>query len=277
MAFRAEVDERQFSEYDLELEAWKDPKPHGISALMRLRNDSEFVEWTIRSHNEWIDEWVLVVQPSLDKTLMKAHQMAEIFDNVRVIEYPFVVKWLVPEVGEMSDSSIESPAHMTNWGLSQCKYSWTAKIEGDVVALPTFQHIRDLVDMRPDDPRYYGRVGLNVAGPRFNMVSKTNPRNAGWDEAVFPTKPLYHCIGTGIWESMNMQDYHDQKQNMGWSFMHMKRSKSGKGPGSEEWVEFTRANVEEALRIYGNNRGGFPGPAESTTDVLYDWRDRYAE
>jgi hypothetical protein len=277
LAFRAKVDEREHSDYDADIENWKAEKPHGISALMRLRNDTEFVEWTIRSHQEWIDEWVIVTQPSDDNTEEKAAQMAEIFDNVRVLHYPFVVEWLTPTVGEMSDTSIYSPAQMTNWGLSQCTYSWIAKIEGDVVALPTFQHIRDLVDMRPDDPRYYGRVGLNVAGSRYNKISKTNPRNAGWDEAVFPALPKYHCIGTGIWESMNMQDYHNQKQNMGWSFMHMKRSKYGKAPGSEEWIEFTRANVEEALRIYGNNRGGYPGPAEPTTDVLYDWRDRYAK
>lgn len=268
--------EREHAEFDLDKAAWKADKPHGISALMRLRNDTEFVEWTIRSHDQWIDEWVLVVQPSEDRTEEVAHRMVDLFDNVRILYYPFVVKWLVPEVGEMPDNSIYSPAHMTNWGLYQCKYSWIAKIEGDVIALPTFQHIRDIVDIRPNDKRYYGRVGLNLAGPRYRQISKTNPRNAGWDEGVFPNSPKFHCIGSHIWETINMTDWPQLRQNMGWSFMHMKRCKSKAGKGTEEWVEFTKANVEEALRVYGINKGAYPGPDEPTTEVLYRWRDFHA-
>jgi hypothetical protein len=275
---KTKVLEREYSEYDIDKDAWKADKPHGISGLMRLKNDTEFVEWSILSHMRWIDEWVLVVQPSQDHTLELAQEIAEDMKNVRVLEYPFNVKWLVPEVGEMDDNSILSPAHMTNWGLSHCNYSWTAKIEGDVIALPTFQHIRDLVDMRPDDPMYYGRVGLNVAGTGYTMVSKTNPRNAGWDEAVFPTNPRFHCIGNQKWETMNTIDYTNLMHCMGFSFMHMKRCKTGASPEdeNEQWIEFKRAGVEEALRQYSANRGGYPGERGDNRQVIFDWRDRYA-
>lgn len=275
MSIRGKVDEREFSEFDIDMDAWKAEKPHGISALIRLKNDTEFVEWAIRSHSEWIDEFVLVVQPSEDKTEKIADLMVENFANVRVVRYPFTVEWLNPRVGEMKDNSVYSPAHMTNWGYSQCKYSWIAKTEGDVIALPTFQHIRDIVDIRPNDPRFYGRVGLNLAGPRYRQISKTNPRNAGWDEGVFPNDPKFHCVGSQIWETMNFGDWPMAKQCMGWSFMHMKRCKSKAENGLEEWVDFTKANVEEALRVYGINKGGYPGPAIPTTSVLYDWRDKY--
>ena len=276
---KTKVLEREFSEYDIDKDAWKAEKLHGISALMRLKDDTEFVEWSILSHMRWIDEWVLVVQPSRDHTLELAQEIAEDVKNVRVLEYPFEVEWLTPKVGEMKDHSITSPVHMTNWGLSQCNYSWTAKIEGDVVALPTFQHIRDLVDMRDDDPKYYGRVGLNVAGTDYSMVSKTNPRNAGWDEAVFPTDPKFHCISSQKWETMNMTHYPNLMHNMGWSFMHMKRCKTGASPEdeNEQWIKFTKAGVEEALRKYAGKHGEYPGEKGDNPDVIYDWRDSYAK
>lgn len=262
--------------YNLDLEKWKSKeKPHGISAMIRLRNDTEFVSWAIDSHREWCDEFILVTQPSDDNTVELAEALAEQNGDVSHIHYPYVVEWVTPRVGEMPNNSIYSPAHMTNWGLNHCNYSWIAKVEGDVIALPTFAMIRDRVDLMPNEQKYYGRVGFNLAGSNYDLFSKTNPRNAGWDEAVFPNHPRFHCIGSQIWETMNMSDYPNLRENMGWSFMHMKRCKAAAKPGSEEWVEFTRSNVEEALKAYAQNRGPYPGPPEPTTEVLFEWRERY--
>ncbi len=278
MTVSPQVLERKYSEFDLDMGKWSEKKPHGISALVRLKNDTEFVEWTILSHMEWIDEFILEVQPSDDDTEKLAESLAKRYAKVKVIHYPFDVEWLTPRVSELNESSIESPAYMTNWGLTHCNYSWIAKIEGDVIALPTFAMIRDLVDINPNDEKYYGRVGLNVAGKEFSQISKTFPRNAGWDESVFPNNPKFHCVTMGMWETINMNDYTNLMDNKGWSFMHMKRCKEGKAPGvNEAWTDFTRKNVEEALVAYDDvSNSSYPGPEYVTTEVLYDWRDSYS-
>jgi hypothetical protein len=157
----------KYSAYDIDIERWADEKPFGISGCFRLKNETQFMEASVMSHLEWLDEAVLVVQKSDDHTVELAVDMAARHpDKIRVEVYPFdVFPIATPNHFNMPENSVRTMMHLTNWALSRCRFSWIAKIEGDVIALKTFKLIREAVEASPDVVRYYGRVGLNVAMP----------------------------------------------------------------------------------------------------------------
>ena len=63
-----EVVERKHKAFDVSLAHRDRDKPHGISGMMRLRNDMDFTEESIVSHLPWLDELVIILQPSEDET-----------------------------------------------------------------------------------------------------------------------------------------------------------------------------------------------------------------
>jgi hypothetical protein len=166
--------------------------------------------------------------------------------------------------------------HLTNWAISRCKYSWVAKIEGDVIALSTFGEIRRRIEKEPTVLRYYGRIGLNVAGRKVEKVSATYPRTGGWDEGVFNNDPFWHCYRFQKWESINLHDHNDKIENMGFSFLHVKRCKPQhlreqyvNSHGAETWVPFTRKETCKALEIF-NREHKHPGSDDPCPDVLFE-------
>jgi hypothetical protein len=82
-------------EFGIDWDNWRNkPKPFGFSGCFRLRNESQFMEVAIKSHLSWLDEAVLVVQPSDDDTIKKAYRMADQDKRVKVYEYPFECDWI---------------------------------------------------------------------------------------------------------------------------------------------------------------------------------------
>lgn len=253
------VIEREFSEYDIDDDLWRAPKPFGISGCFRLRDEAQFMELSILSHLPYLDECVLVVQPSKDDTLGIAEALAEEYDKVKVFYYPHDVRFIDhPEWHNTPESSIYSFVYLSNWALTRCTYSWIAKTEGDVICLPPFERIINNIKQYPDSDRYYGRVILNVAGEHQDMVSLENVRNGGLDEAVFPNHPDYHFFYNGKWESVRIHN----ATCWGWSALHMKRCKREFLPGpwnGEHYLPWTRENVRQACEAYNSGRGAYPG------------------
>jgi hypothetical protein len=88
-----------------------------------------------------------------------------------------------------------------------------------------------------------------VAGEDEDMISIDNPRNAGWDEAFFNNDPdKFRFVRAGKWESVPMGN---AATCMGFSALHMKRSKIGKvGWNGEKYAEFTPESVERVMNAF---------------------------
>jgi len=254
-----EVLERQFSDYDLDLDKWHEKKPFGISGCFRLKNEEQFMTAAVLSHLPYLDEAVLAVQPSTDKTMELAVELSKQDERVRVYPYPVETHFIdTPEFFTDPLNSIYSFVYFSNWALSKCRYSWIAKTEGDVICLSSFQKIVDEIKANPDRPRCYGRVILNVAGEHAEKISATNPRNGGWDECVVWNNPDYTFFTRrSKWEVL---DFKGEAVCMGWSGLHMKRCKKGKefGWNNEVYIPFDREHVRNALRAF-NAHSPYPG------------------
>ena len=236
----------------IDYEAWRKPKPLGISACIRVRNESQFMAAAVRSILPLVDEVVLCVQPSDDNTIEIAERLAdEDEDNkIKVHYYSIIPAWIdTPEFYTKDPHSEGHLVHMSNWALSKCSYSWILKIEGDVIALPYLAPMLEEV-RKSQEAKYYGLVILNVAGKEMNMISLENPRNGGWDEAIFPNHPdLCRFERSGKWEVAIPQC---PRVSLGWALLHMKRSKTGKEDAwnGETYIQRTDTNVKKALEIY---------------------------
>jgi hypothetical protein len=239
---------------------WREKaKPDGISACIRLRNESQFMRAAVRSIVDLVDEVVLVVQPGEDDTLQIDFELELQYEKVRVCYYPLVPDWIdTPAFYSKDPDAPGHMVHMSNWALSQCRYSWILKVEGDVIALPTLkgmlQHVRANIDV----PHYYGFVILNVAGSKMDQISWENPRNGGWDEAIFPNNPdIVRFHRRNKWEvAVPTCD----STCLGWALLHMKRCKTGKDQAwnGEHYVPWNPDVVMEALKNYAGNN--YPGP-----------------
>lgn len=259
---RCKVHEREHSRFDIDVNEWAAGKPHGLSGCFRLKNETQFMADAIESHLPWLDEAVLVIQPSDDATYEETFRLRDKYpEKVKVYEYPFSVHRIAtPGHFNSPENSVYTMMHMSNWALSRCKYSWIAKTEGDVIAMRSFAMLREMVDNHPSEMAYYGRVGLNLCGPEARYVSVAMPRNAGWDEAVFNNDPYWHFYRYGKWESVNFHEHRHEAVCCGWSFLHTKRCKPTMVHLSERegWIKPTARNLDGILEMYEKER---PWPA----------------
>ena len=214
----------------------------------------------IESHLPYLDEALLVTQPSKDNTVELARELVKKYpDKVRLIEYPVNIYFIdKPEFHTIPDNSIYSFVYLSNFALSKCKYQWVAKTEGDVICLSSFKKIVDAINITPHEPKLFGRVILNVAGEKVDQISATNVRNGGWDESTFYNNPdLGQFIRRDKWEVF---DWKGHSICMGWSALHAKRCKREHLPiwNGEIYVPFTRESVKRTLQNF-NAYNGYPG------------------
>ena len=247
---------------EVDYATWREKtKPEGISACIRLRNESQFMRAAVRSIVDLVDEVVLVVQPSEDNTLEIAQDLVIEYGKVKLFTYPLIPDWIdTPEFYSKDPDQPGHMVHMSNWALSKCIYSWILKVEGDVIALPTLKGMLQHVRENMDAPHYYGLVILNVAGPKMDQISWENPRNGGWDEAIFPNDPdIVRFHRRNKWE-VAVPAASCGSTCMGWALLHMKRCKAGKDQAwnGEHYVPWNPDVVTEALKNYAGNN--YPGP-----------------
>jgi len=252
-----QVKEREFARLDIDLAEWQAKKPFGISGCFRVRNDYQFLEQAVMSHLPYLDEAVIVVQPSNFQTEKVVQELAKV-DKVRVVRYPFAPVFITEPAWEQTPiNSITSFVYVSNWAFAQCRFSHIARIEGDVICLSSFAKVRAVVESNPDRKCLYGRVLLNVAGINCDMISLDNPRNGGWDECVVPNHPEYHFTFRPRYEVLESPH---ENECMGWSGLHMKRCKLDKiGWNDESYLPFDPEHVQIALGLF-NGSHTYPGP-----------------
>lgn len=116
------------------------PRPFGISAYMRIKNEAQFVRLCIESHLPFYDEIICVYNDCTDNTenilleLQKQHP-----DKIKVFHYlPKVHRVGTPEHAATAghDDDVHSLANYYNFAVSQCSYSIATKLDADHLAIP---------------------------------------------------------------------------------------------------------------------------------------------
>jgi len=165
-------------------------RPQGISAILRVCNEVDWLEASIDSVKDAVDEIVAVDTGSSDGSLEKLEKLAEKTDKLRVFRFAGKAPW-----------------DFSNFAIDKTRYRWIMKWDGDFVSFPTgggaiagfTEYLRAL------DQRMYYYVNpklIEVTGDfyhqfpqmrvRGDMEAFTFSRNAGYvPVARAPGPPFY--------------------------------------------------------------------------------------
>ena len=115
------------------------PRPFGVSAYMRIKNEAELVRIAIESHLPFYDEIVAVYNDCNDATekILLALQQKHA-DKLKVFHYLPKVHWVrtadhAAMVGR--DDDVHSMASYYNYALSKCRFSVAVKLDADHLAI----------------------------------------------------------------------------------------------------------------------------------------------
>jgi len=122
-------------------------RPIGLSAVMRCKNEEEYVVASILSIYRIFDEIVVVLNNSTDRTRNLIEELLPDHPKVRLLEYLSECSRVGPGYYENVLAKPEtSLAKYYNWCLDQTKFSHVCKWDGDMIATPVLEQVRALVE-----------------------------------------------------------------------------------------------------------------------------------
>lgn len=107
----------------------------GLSAMIRLRNEAEWIIPSLESIAGWVDEIVITLQgDQTDGTDLLVEDWAKDRDNVFIYSYPFLSYPNGPGHDKQPRGSLHERAMFYNWSLAKTRFSHVMKHDGDMVA-----------------------------------------------------------------------------------------------------------------------------------------------
>ena len=156
------------------------PRPPGISAYMRVKNEERFVRLAIESHLPFYDEIIAVYNDCTDATPQILHDLAAKYpQKIKVFHYlPQVVPTATKEHTQTPTASVHSMANYYNYALSQCSYRVAVKLDADHLAIPCklaplIKTIR--TDMAADKLKVYTFSGINLIRDQADNLTVSPP------------------------------------------------------------------------------------------------------
>lgn len=121
-----------FTEYSINPDWAKDREP-GLSAMIRLKDESEHIRQSLDSIVSWFDEIIICLQPCADDTpeIVKAYES----DKIKIYEYPFESQPNGPCHDSHDEGSVYDRSYFYNWSLAKTTKTHVSKWDGDMVAM----------------------------------------------------------------------------------------------------------------------------------------------
>jgi len=148
--------------------------PKRLSAMLRVRNEEEYLEVAAGSIVDLVDELVIVDNGSTDATpRIIADLVARHPDRVRAFEYPHRLARYGEESVELSRTRAgrRSPAFLPNfynWCLARCTHPYILKWDGDTVATSGFAATLEQFRRSPAQVLWY--TGINLHEDREHLI-----------------------------------------------------------------------------------------------------------
>ncbi|BAZ15627.1 family 2 glycosyl transferase [Calothrix sp. NIES-4071] len=203
-------------------------RKNGISGLMRVRDEEEFIAQVIESWIDYIDELVIVFHQCTDKTPQIIEQYQIKYPHkIRAFHYlPHVYPFCTKEHLELDIKDIHSFVFYSNFGLSKTQYKICVTIDGDHVGIT--DHIKIIYNylkshpiqdtalffsgielhQRPDDSRYYINSELPAVGNGDHAYWTVSPQhifgknpNLSFCEGIQFNGLTHHYLGFIYWHT----------------------------------------------------------------------------
>lgn len=153
--------------------AYKDTK--SISAMMRVKNEEEFLYEAVLSIIELVDEVVIIDNESTDATpLVIAGLLEQFSQKIRCFTYPYKIARYGEENIRLASTYAgrHSPSllmNFYNWSVSKCRYKFILKWDGDTIATAAFAEA--LQAFKTSSKQALWISGINLHPDRTHLIS----------------------------------------------------------------------------------------------------------
>ncbi|HUR81433.1 MAG TPA: glycosyltransferase family 2 protein [Thermoanaerobaculia bacterium] len=121
-------------------------RPLGLSAFVRCKNEEEYIVASLLSAYRAFDEIVVILNNSTDRTRELVEDLMTDHPKIRLTEYTQECAPAGPGYSAVVAQHPErSLARYYNWCLEQTTFSHVCKWDGDMIAVPTLDGVRDLL------------------------------------------------------------------------------------------------------------------------------------
>lgn len=122
---------------------YDEKKEPGWSAMMRLKNEEEFIVPCLLSVKDLFTEFIIILNQVTDRTreLIDLLQLP----NILIYEYPFAVVPSGPRQVDVPIHSVFSEIHHYRWSVSKVNYNFMTRWDGDHIAMSSFCETQKLV------------------------------------------------------------------------------------------------------------------------------------
>lgn len=231
-----------FTEYDIPTD-WHANREPGLSAMIRLKDEIEWIRPCLDSIVGWFDEIVICLQNCTDGTDEVVREYAAAYDHIAVYDYPFDSHPNGPGHDAHPVDSVYDRAYFYNWSLAKTTRTHVAKWDGDMVAMDRLgDTVRELIS-RFDIVRCFG---VDICGAELQMSQHQHTANEPRFFRVTPDtyyrQGPYCEVFTG---------HHFNGYNIAWpTYLHFKWAKDIES-ASKAWPDNWR-DIEHFQRIYAN-------------------------
>jgi hypothetical protein len=183
--------ERAYARLRAETDDFRDRR---ITAMIRVRNEEQFLAPAVRSIAGLVDEIVIVDNRSIDRTPAIVASLARTFrKKVTALRYRHTVGRVGAETWALVDAGGRSPrlsAQYYNWCLAHCTGPYVLKWDGDMVALDTLA--RALEAWRRSRAQVLVMNGVNVHPDRRHAIAaRSTDREALLGRLAVPGLPRW--------------------------------------------------------------------------------------
>lgn len=184
-------DERAWTRLRVATDGFRDRR---ISAMMRVRNEVEFLEPAVRSIAPLVDEIVIVDNASTDGSADVIAALARRFrKRIVTFRYGHTIGRVGAETWSLAERGQRSPrlsSRFYNWCLARCSGPYVLKWDGDMVALDPLAEA--LAAWRRSERHVLVMHGINVhAGRRHAIAARSGDREALLGRLAVPGLPRW--------------------------------------------------------------------------------------
>lgn len=244
---------------------WTGRKP-GLSAMMRIKNEAKFLEYSVASIIDWHDEVCLFIQGEQDDDTEAVAEYCEQRwpDKVRRFHYPWESIPNGPGHDKQPRGSVHERAYFYNWCLAQTSHEFANKWDGDMIAHDSLgPKVRDL--MQRNDSIWF--KGNDLAGPdlawesgQAHTATEERIYRVGENTFYFTFTHCEHFSATRIPECAFRKTVKLDR----YGFIHLKWCKdsmafSGVGwPDNWETADPYYREIRDRKKAARKYRGGYP-------------------
>jgi hypothetical protein len=155
--------------------------PKRISAMMRVRNEEEFLAAAARSIVDDVEELVLIDNGSRDATPAVIESLQRAYpDKVRAYRYGGAIAAVGSDTWTLVERSRGASPHLSgtyyNWCLRRCTNAYVLKWDGDMIATPAFH--RAIAAWRGSPAPVLMMRGANVHADGRHLVAARSADHA---------------------------------------------------------------------------------------------------